>query len=139
MRRLVLLGLAVALALTASGQQPATSTGPKAPPAKAAAGKAAKPVGFDESLPSLGMQLSELPAGPGQAIASGACLACHSADMLRQQRLDEKKWTASVTKMIGWGAEVPEAKKDELIGYLVKSFGPDNDRFTPLVTRPVGK
>ncbi len=136
MRRLVPLGLAVVIALTASGQQPAASAGPMTSATKA---KTAKPASFDESLPSLGMQLSELPAGPGQAVASGACLACHSADMLRQQRLDEKKWSASVTKMIGWGAEVPESKKDELIGYLVKSFGPDNDRFTPLVTRPVGK
>lgn len=136
MRRLAPLGLAVVLALTASGQQPAASAGQKS---SATRTTRAKPASFDESLPSLGMQLSELPAGPGQATASGACLACHSADMLRQQRLDEKKWAASVTKMIGWGAEVPEAKKDELIGYLVKSFGPDNDRFTPLVTRPVGK
>ena len=139
MRRLVPLGLAVAFALTVSGQQPAPPSRPKAPAAKATVAKNETSAGFDESLPSLGMQLSELPAGPGQAIASGACLACHSADMLRQQRLDEKKWTANVTKMIGWGAEVPEAKKDELIGYLVKSFGPDNDRFAPLATRPVGK
>jgi hypothetical protein len=104
----------------------------------AVAGKPPAP-DFDESLPPLGMQLSELPDGPGKEIAGAACLKCHSADMLRQQRLDEKKWAANVTKMIGWGAEVPDASKDELVKYLVKSFGPDNDRWKPLVTRPVGR
>ena len=41
--------------------------------------------------------------------------------------------------MMGWGAEVPDARKDELIAYLVKNFGPDNDSFQPVVTRPVGR
>jgi hypothetical protein len=59
--------------------------------------------------------------------------------MVRQQRLNEKQWTASVTKMMGWGAEVPEKQKDALIAYLVKNFGPDNATFQPVVTRPVGK
>ena len=59
--------------------------------------------------------------------------------MLRQQRLTEKQWGANVTKMIGWGADVKETEKDELLAYLVKSFGPENDRFQPVVTRPVGK
>lgn len=94
---------------------------------------------FDESLPPLGMHLSELPDGPGKEIAGAGCLKCHSADILRQQRLDEKKWAANVTKMIGWGAEVPEASKADLVTYLVKNFGPDNDRWKPLVTRPVGR
>ena len=46
---------------------------------------------------------------------------------------------ASLDKMIRWGADVPADKRDELIAYLVKNFGPDNDRFKPVVTRPVGK
>ena len=33
--------------------------------------------------------------------------------------------------MAGWGADVPDAKRDELIAYLVKNFGPDNDRWKP--------
>src|SRR5713101_6834732 len=93
----------------------------------------------EDKWPSLGMQLSSLPRGPGKAIADKACLRCHSADILRQQRLSEKQWTASVTKMIGWGAEVPEDKKVELVAYLARNFGPDNDRFRPVVTRPLGR
>jgi mono/diheme cytochrome c family protein len=97
------------------------------------------PVNFDPKLPVLGTRLAELPPGDGKAIADQACLACHSSDMLRQQRLTEKQWTASVTKMVGWGAQVPESQRDALIAYLVKNFGPENDRFEPVVTRPVGR
>jgi hypothetical protein len=59
--------------------------------------------------------------------------------MVRQQRLTEKQWTAEVTKMMRWGAAVPEDRKDALVAYLVEHFGPDNDRFHPVVTRPVGR
>jgi mono/diheme cytochrome c family protein len=97
------------------------------------------PVNFDKNLPVVGTKLAELPPGDGKAVADQACLNCHSADMVRQQRLTEKQWTASLAKMAGWGAEVPESKKDALLAYLVKNFGPDNDRFEPVVTRPVGR
>ena len=93
----------------------------------------------EDNRPSLGVQLSSLPPGPGKAIADKACLRCHSADILRQQRLSERQWTASVTKMIGWGAEVPNDKTAELVAYLARNFGPDNDRFRPVVTRPLGR
>jgi cytochrome c1 len=108
-------------------------------PEKPKQAKAAPLPVVDESLPVFGSQLSELPAGPGKVTAESGCLKCHSADMLRQQRLNEKQWGASVTKMTGWGAEVPDDKRDELIAYLAKNFGPDNDRFQPVVTRPVGR
>ena len=104
----------------------------------AALAQSPKP-GSEDKRPSLGTQLSSLPLGPGKAIADQACLRCHSADILRQQRLSEKQWTASVTKMIGWGAEIPENKKAELVAYLARNFGPDNDRFRPVVTRPLDR
>ncbi len=97
------------------------------------------PVNFDKTLPVVGTRLAEFPPGEGKAVADQACLNCHSTDMVRQQRLTEKQWTAEITKMTGWGAEVSESKKDALLAYLVKSFGPDNDRFAPVVTRPVGR
>ena len=106
---------------------------------KTAKAKPAAAPAIDESLPVLGTQLAELPPGPGKATADSGCLKCHSADMLRQQRLNEKQWAANVTKMAGWGAEVPDTRRDELVAYLVKNFGPDNDRFRPVVTRPVGR
>ncbi len=94
---------------------------------------------FDTKLPVFGTHLAAFPAGSGKAIADGACVACHSADMVCQQRLTEPQWTAEVGKMVGWGAAVPAEKRPELIRYLVQNFGPDNDRFQPVITRPVGR
>jgi len=101
--------------------------------------KSAAVANFDTKLPVLGTRLSEFPAGPGKALADQACLNCHSADMVWQQHLTEKQWTANVTKMIGWGAEIPDAQKDALVAYLVANFGPENTKFAPVVSRPVGR
>ncbi len=106
-------------------------------------GHARKPAGvaanFDARLPVLGTHLSEFPPGAAKPVADQGCLACHAADLVWQQRLTEKQWTASVNKMIGWGADVSEARKAELVAYLVANFGPDNTKFQPVVTRPVGR
>ena len=91
------------------------------------------------SLPELGTRLEPLPDGPMKALADQACLNCHSADMIRQQKLTEKQWTADVNKMIGWGSAVPEDQKDALVAYLVANFGPDNDKFQPVETAPEPK
>ncbi|HVT02145.1 MAG TPA: hypothetical protein VHL58_02080 [Thermoanaerobaculia bacterium] len=87
-------------------------------------------------LPLLGTQFKPLPPGPGRALAETACFACHSADILVQQRLTEKQWTATVEKMMRWGAEVKESDKPLLIKFLATHFGPEN-RFTPTKTKPV--
>jgi hypothetical protein len=90
---------------------------------------------FDPTLPLLGTKFHALPGGAGKELAEGSCLPCHSADVLAQQRLTEKQWTASVEKMIRWGAAVDEKRKAELIAYLAKHFGPDNNKFTPRKVR----
>jgi hypothetical protein len=94
---------------------------------------------FDPKLPVLGTQLAPLPAGSGLEIAQSQCLQCHSSDILRQQRLTEKQWTAAVEKMIKWGAVVKDDEKPLLMAYLAKHFGPANTAFKPVKTRPVGK
>lgn len=94
------------------------------------------PAPAEPALPELGTELGQLPPGVMKTVADQACLHCHSADMVRQQRLTEKQWTAEVNKMIGWGAVVPEDKKDALIAYLLEHFGPDNDRFQPIAASP---
>jgi len=88
-------------------------------------------------LPQLGTLIAPLPEGPAKDVADRACLNCHSGDVLRQQRLTEKQWTANVTKMIGWGAEVPEDRREELVRYLSKNFGPGNFGFRPVAVRPI--
>ena len=90
------------------------------------------------SLPVLGTKFHPLPAGKGKALVEASCYPCHSADMLVQQRLTEKQWTATVEKMIRWGAAVKDNDKAAVIAYLAKNFGVEN-KFTPIRTRVVGK
>lgn len=76
------------------------------------------------ALPMPGTRYKELPPGKGKAETEAACYACHSSDLLVQQRLTEKQWTATVDKMIRWGATVPD--KDVVVKYLARNFGPGN-------------
>jgi mono/diheme cytochrome c family protein len=92
---------------------------------------------FDAKLPVLGTTFHSLPAGHGKSLAEGSCFRCHSADMLVQQRMTGKQWTAEVDKMIRWGAVVKDRDKPVLLAYLAKHFGPEN-KFTPIRTRPSG-
>ena len=93
-----------------------------------------------QPLPQLGTRFATLPPGKGKAAVEAACYTCHSADLLVQQRLNEKQWTAAVDKMIRWGAVVDEKDKAAMIAYLVKNFGPDNKvtfrKVKPLSPRP---
>jgi cytochrome c5 len=92
---------------------------------------------FDSGLPVLGTKFHALPKGAGKELVESSCFPCHSADILVQQRLTEKQWTAAVDKMIRWGAVVKDADKPAIVAYLSKHFGPAN-RFTPIKTRPAG-
>ena len=94
-------------------------------------------VSYDHRLPVLGTRFHSLPAGKGKQLVEGSCFACHSADLLVQQRLTEKQWTAEVDKMIRWGAVVKESDKPAVVAYLARNFGPAN-KFTPVRTRPAG-
>lgn len=95
-------------------------------------------VAYDSSLPALGTTFHSLPAGDGKALVEASCIRCHSADMLAQQRLTEKQWTATVEKMMRWGAVVKDEDKAPVIAYLTKHFGVENRGFTPAKARPVG-
>ncbi len=59
---------------------------------------------------------------PGRAIAKNDCLACHSEDLLRQQRLTQKQWTKTVEKMQRWGAPTEPEKVAALTDYLVATY-----------------
>lgn len=91
------------------------------------------------SLPTLGTKFHALPAGKGRALVEASCYACHSADLLVQQRLTEKQWTATLDKMIRWGAVVKDGDKAAMVAYLSRNFGPENKSFKPIRTRPAGR
>ncbi len=140
MTRPRMVAASAALLLVLLGGLPTAQAAPKRARKKAAAAKARPgPANFDPKLPILGTRLAEMPPGAGKASADSACMTCHSADMIAQQRLTERQWTAEITKMVGWGADVPVDRRDELVAYLVKNFGPDAPKHSPVVTRPVGR
>jgi hypothetical protein len=66
-----------------------------------------------------------------QAKATTACLECHEARIILQQRLTKAAWTKEVDKMTKWGAVVDPADRDALIDYLSANFSPDQPAYTP--------
>jgi hypothetical protein len=74
---------------------------------------------------------ADLPAGPMQAKATTACLECHEARIILQQRLSKPAWTKEVDKMTKWGAVVDPADRDALIDYLSTNFSPDKPAYEP--------
>jgi len=87
-------------------------------------------------LPIIGTEIPLLPPGPAREIAQVNCLACHSSEMIHQQRLTETQWKAELDKMQRWGAELRDEDKGALAQYLVSHFGPENDGFKPVVASP---
>jgi hypothetical protein len=73
----------------------------------------------------------DLPAGAMQAKATTACLECHEARIILQQRLSKGIWTKEVDKMVKWGAVVDAADLDALIDYLSTNFSPGQPAYQP--------
>jgi hypothetical protein len=68
-------------------------------------------------------ETSDLPDGPGMRIVELRCLTCHRAEIIRAQRLSTAAWQRELDKMIGWGAQVSERERNELLSYLSGMFG----------------
>jgi hypothetical protein len=82
---------------------------------------------------------ADLPAGPMQSKATTACLECHEARIILQQRLTKGAWTKEVDKMMKWGAVVDPADRDPIIDYLSTNFNPDKPPYDPQRTSASGK
>jgi hypothetical protein len=83
-----------------------------------------------ESSPNSSSNSSDqLPGGPAKEKAEAACLTCHEARIIVQQRLSKPAWTKEVDKMIKWGAEVDPKDRDALIDYFSANFGPDQPAY----------
>ena len=46
------------------------------------------------------------------------CAVCHTTDLISQQRLPEDRWTATVEKMVHWGAELSKEEAALVVQYL---------------------
>jgi hypothetical protein len=71
------------------------------------------------------VQPPDLPLGDMQGKARTACLECHDARIILQQRLSKATWMKEVDKMTKWGAVVDPADRDALIEYLSVNFPAD--------------
>jgi len=63
--------------------------------------------------------------GEHELVASN-CTPCHSIDYIGMNSpfLDEKAWTATVTKMIKvMGAQITDSDKAKIVDYLAKNYG----------------
>jgi hypothetical protein len=79
---------------------------------------------------------AELPGGQMQAQAITACLECHEARIILQQRLSKAAWTKEVDKMTKWGAVVDASDREALIDYLSANFSPEKPAYEPPRTSP---
>ena len=70
-----------------------------------------------------------LPPGAMQEKATTACLECHEARIILQQRLTKATWTKEVDKMVKWGAMVDGKDRNALIDYLSTNLGPDQPAY----------
>ena len=61
----------------------------------------------------------------GPALVAEACLACHSQELLHQQRLTPAQWEKVVKKMAGWGATVAADDVPIVSAYLAARYGLD--------------
>src|SRR5258705_4857052 len=75
-----------------------------------------------------------LPAGAMQQKATTACLECHDARIIVQQRLTKASWTKEVDKMVKCGAVLDANDRDALIDYLSTHFSQDRPAYEPLHT-----
>jgi mono/diheme cytochrome c family protein len=86
-----------------------------------------------ETRPDAGAAISDggtaatasISASDGKALVAQACLSCHTEHMLAQQRLTQAQWSKTVTKMVGWGANLDPTEVAPLVAYLSASYGPD--------------
>jgi hypothetical protein len=90
----------------------------------------ALPMTFSQKQ-TLAQPTEDLPPGAMQAKATTACLECHEARIILQQRLSKAAWTKEVDKMVKWGAVVDAGDRDALIDYLSTNFSPDQPPYQP--------
>jgi len=89
--------------------------------------------------PAAASVTAELPPGAMQAKATTACLECHEARIILQQRLSKAAWAKEVDKMTKWGAVVDPSDRDALIDYLSTNFSADKPAYEPQGTSGSGK
>ena len=74
--------------------------------------------------PAASPEPPKLADGPGVEKVRAACLACHDAGPIVEQRLDRRGWTRVMERQVRWGAVVRAEDRDTILDYLVAHYGP---------------
>ncbi|MBV9442821.1 MAG: PQQ-binding-like beta-propeller repeat protein [Acidobacteriaceae bacterium] len=65
-----------------------------------------------------------LPPGGAKELVRKTCgTSCHSLDVLKSQRTDQKGWNAIVQNMVAHGAQASDAEIKVIVHYLATNFG----------------
>jgi len=68
---------------------------------------------------------ADVPAGPGKEATVKYCSDCHSIEQAVSLRQGPEEWKATLEKMTGMGAKVPDDSYPAILDYLSKHFGAD--------------
>jgi competence protein ComEA len=72
-----------------------------------------------------GTALADMPAGAGKDVTVKYCAICHSAEQAVSLRQGQEEWGATIEKMVGMGAKIPDDSYQPILTYLTKHFGAD--------------
>lgn len=67
----------------------------------------------------------EMPDGPGKDVTIATCTKCHSITNVTSQHKDKDGWTATITKMVGYGATGSDDDFEAILTYVTKNYGLD--------------
>lgn len=68
---------------------------------------------------------ADIPAGAGKDVTLKYCATCHSPEQAVSLRQGPEEWAATIEKMVGMGAKIPDDSYNAILGYLTKNFGAD--------------
>lgn len=66
-----------------------------------------------------------LPDALGKAAVVKACIDCHDLGPILSQRRTPAQWAYIVEEMVGFGAALSDASRQEILGYLQANLGRD--------------
>jgi hypothetical protein len=59
-----------------------------------------------------------------EALLQERCTVCHSLRQVEAAQYTQEQWDDTVTRMVGYGAELNDEEKAVLIDYLAQTYGP---------------
>lgn len=68
----------------------------------------------------------EMPNGPGKDVTVRTCTKCHSITNITGNHKDKDGWTATITKMVGYGATGTDDEFQAILDYVSKNYGVDS-------------